>query len=97
MPARRSAASTALRNNIAIVVGPTPPTRGVIQPATSSQRLVDVGQELAALVAHAAAHDHGPGPDVLGLEDPGHPGRGDHDLGPLRVRAANRVRRCARR
>ncbi len=37
-PARRSAASTVLRNSIAIVVGPTPPTRGVIQPATSSQR-----------------------------------------------------------
>ena len=27
---RRSAASTALRNSIAIVVGPTPPTRGVM-------------------------------------------------------------------
>jgi hypothetical protein len=35
-PARRSAASTALRNSRAIVVGPTPPTRGVIAPATSS-------------------------------------------------------------
>src|SRR5436305_1386642 len=29
---RLSAASTALRKSIAIVVGPTPPTRGVIQP-----------------------------------------------------------------
>src|SRR5262249_20254320 len=36
--ARRSAASTAFRNSIAIVVGPTPPTRGVIHPATSSHR-----------------------------------------------------------
>ena len=35
-PARRSAASTALRNSIARVIGPTPPIRGVIQPATSA-------------------------------------------------------------
>ena len=34
--ARRSAASTALRNNMARVIGPTPPMRGVIQPATSA-------------------------------------------------------------
>jgi len=33
----RSAAVTALRNSIATVVGPTPPTRGVIAPATSAQ------------------------------------------------------------
>ncbi len=35
---RRSAASTALRKSIAMVVGPTPPTRGVMRPATSLQR-----------------------------------------------------------
>ncbi len=32
----RSAHSMALRKSMAIVVGPTPPTRGVIAPATSS-------------------------------------------------------------
>src|SRR5215211_6140303 len=42
----RSAASTALRNSIAIVVGPTPPTRGVIAPATSSQRSSTSGSSL---------------------------------------------------
>jgi hypothetical protein len=32
---RRSAASMALRKSMATVVGPTPPTRGVIAPATA--------------------------------------------------------------
>ena len=85
MPARRSAASTAFRNNIAIVVGPTPPTRGVIQPATSSHDSSTSGSNLRPFVPHAPAYDHGSGPDVLGLQDSGHTGRGHHDVGPLRV------------
>src|SRR5262249_39961601 len=47
--------------------------------------LVDVWEELAALVAHAATHDRRAGGDVLGLEDAGNAGGGDHDLRPSRV------------
>ena len=70
---------------MAMVVGPTPPTRGVIAPATSSQRLVDVGEQASALVAHAAADHDRAGRDVLGLEDAGHAGGGDDDAGAARV------------
>ena len=85
MPARRSAASTAFRNNIAMVVGPdaADPRRDPARDLFAG--LVDVGEQLAALVANTAPHDHGPGPDVLGLKDPGNSGRRNHDLGPLRV------------
>ena len=68
-----------------MVVGPTPPTRGVIAPATSSHALVDVGEQLAALVAHAAADHDRARRDVLGLEDAGHARGGDDDAGPLGV------------
>ena len=42
---------------MAIVVGPTPPTRGVMAAGDLFAALVDVGQQLAALVADPAA-DH---------------------------------------
>ena len=54
---RRSAASTVLRNSMAIVVGPTPPTRGRDPAGDLLAALVDVGQQAPALVAHAAADD----------------------------------------
>src|SRR5919106_3990329 len=43
---------------------------------------VDVGEELAAFVAHAPADDGGARRDVLRLQDAGHPRGGNHDLGP---------------
>ncbi len=69
----RSAASTALRNSIATVVGPTPPSRGRDRAGHLGAGLVDVGQQPLALVAHAAADDGRPGADVLGLRMPGTP------------------------
>ena len=36
MPTERAAASTVLTNNMALVMGPTPPMRGDSQPATSA-------------------------------------------------------------
>ena len=47
--------------------------------------LVDVGQQLLALVAHAAADHDDARREVLGLEDAGHAGGRDHDVGPLGV------------
>ena len=43
---RRSAASTKLRKSMAMVVGPTPPTRGVIHPATCSHASSTSGSSL---------------------------------------------------
>src|SRR5204863_4172873 len=43
--------------------------------------LVDVGEQLAALVLHAGADDHATGLDVLGLDHARHAGGGDQDVG----------------
>ena len=66
-------------------------------PATSSQRLVDVRQQLLALVADAAADDGGAGRDVLGLQDAGHAGGGDDDRRRGGCSPPSPARRCARR
>ena len=65
---------------MAIVVGPTPPTRGVIQPATVLARLVDVGEQLASLVANPGSHHDATRADVLGLDHAGNPSGCDEDV-----------------
>ena len=71
--AARSAASTQFLNSIATVVGPTPADARRDGAGLVVAGLVDVGQQLLALVADAAA-DHGrAGGDVLGLQDAGTP------------------------
>ena len=64
-----------------IVVGPTPPTRGVMAPATSSHDSSTSGSNRAAFVADAAADDGRARLHVLGLDDAGDAGGGDEDLG----------------
>ena len=61
-PARRSAASTRLRKSIAMVVGPDPADARRDPAGDLLARLVDVGQERAALVADARADHDAAGP-----------------------------------
>ena len=85
MPTRRSAASTAFRNSIAIVVGPTPPTRGVIQPATSAHASSTSGSSLRPFVRTPPPTTTAPGRMCSGCRIAGHAGRGHDDVGPLGV------------
>ena len=59
-----------LTSSIAIVIGPTPPGTGVIQPATSRDAgEVDVAAQLAVVVAvHADVDDDGARLDHVGGE-----------------------------
>src|SRR6476659_1648369 len=73
IPARRSAHSTALRKSMAMVVGPTPPTRGVIHPATSSQRSSTSGSSFLPSYRTPPPTTTTPGVRCSGWRIPGEP------------------------
>ena len=82
-----------LTSSIVIVIGPTPPGTGVIQPATSRHAgEIDVAAQLAGVVAvHADVDDDRAGLDHVGGERVAPADRGHHDVGLARVVARSAV------
>ena len=90
-------AATVLRSSIATVVGPTPPRRGVIQPATSAHASSTSGSSLRPSQRDAAADDHGARLHHVGRDDRRLADRGDEDVGLAGVGRRGRRPRCAPR
>ena len=82
-----------------MVIGPTPPGTGVIQPATSrTAGEVDVAAQLAVVVAvHADVDDHRAGLDHVGREHVAPADRGHDHVGLPREGAEVGAWRCGRR
>ena len=73
MAARRSAVSTVWRSSIARVVGPTPPSRGVIQPATSAHASSTSGTTLRPCIVAPGPTTAAPGRTMSGVRIDGRP------------------------
>ena len=77
-----SAARSALRNSMARVMGPTPPRRGVIQPATSATSGWASGISFLPSKVVPADTTAAPGLTMSGVSRCGPPGRRHDDVAP---------------
>jgi len=84
----RVAAATQFSSSIAIVIGPTPPGTGVIDPATLLGRKIDVaGERPVGKTVHANVDHTCAGLDHLARDEPGAADGGDQNVGLARDRA----------
>ncbi len=93
MPFCAQAARTVLRSRQAMVMGPTPPGTGVIEPATFSQDCeIAIANQLALAVALDAVDAHiddaGAGLQPVALHHFGAAHRGDNQIGAAHHRRA---------
>ena len=84
-PSRARRPHDALRSSMARVIGPTPPRRGVIHPATSATVLGHVRDDLAAGPAGAGPDHRRARLHHVGGDEAGRSGRRHDDVGPAHV------------